>query len=380
MLRDRLQHIRHATDTTAVFSELGYAPDARPFDQHATVVATWKGYRVIAVDDPEPRGRARALARALARTSTRALAVAVAAPHEMVLAAPKLGTAGTTRILVVPLREPSRATLHHLESFRPRPGDNGLAHALRVEELLASEEAGERFYSAFRLVLDRMAATLPRCADVADSRLAALLPLTRVLFLYFVQAKGWLDHRPDYLRSLLDDALSKRADFHRTALDPLFFVVLNRPPRARRGVAHLGRLPYLNGGLFDRHPLELRLTPQFSNALWRDAFDTVFEKFRFCVREATEVDAIAPDMLGRVFERVMDPDARQVTGTFYTPESVVRELVEATVGAALGGGDDETAEQVGRLLRPDWKMSRTGLPNRPRSAVCVPPAADVIAG
>ena len=148
--------------------------------------------------------------------------------------------------------------LQHLEQFRPKPSSNGLTHALRVQELLATEIVGERFYSSFRLVLDRMAASLGRVATARDRRLAALLPLTRVLFLYFVQAKGWLDGRSDYLRTLLDEALAGRQHFQRVSLDPLFFKTLNRPAASRQGVLHLGKIPYLNGGLFQAQTSQVR--------------------------------------------------------------------------------------------------------------------------
>ena len=351
MLKSVLNNIRCARDVSQLFVELGYTAAESPYDDEATVVARWKGFQVIAVDASAPRERARALARSLAGCSARALAVAVGAPNEIALTAPRLGAPGVNRLLVVPLDNPSPATLQHLERFRPRPSSNGLAHALRVEELLATEIAGERFYAAFRVVLERMAASLGNDGTASDRRMAALLPLTRLLFLYFVQAKGWLDHNPDYLPMLLDDALATRRHFHRSFLNPLFFEMLNRPPALRRQVDHLGRIPYLNGGLFQQYPVEQRLRAVFSNAVWRDVFTRLFERFRFCVREADEVDAIAPDMLGHVFERVMEPGTRLDTGTFYTPETVVRQMVDAAIETSLGDGDLLTHEQVARIVR-----------------------------
>ena len=351
MLLTTLRAIRRAQDASALFAELGYAPEAHPFEHGATVVARWKGFRVIAVDATDPRDAARLLARKLAGSSARALAVAVHAPAEIALAAPRLGAPGVSRLFVVPLGDPSPVVLQHLAQFRPKPSANGLTHAIRVQELLATEIVGDRFYESFRLVLDRMASSLGRNATPSDRRLAALLPLTRVLFLYFVQAKGWLDYKSDYLRALLDEALASEMHFHRTSLNPLFFKTLNRPVQARGRVARLGTIPYLNGGLFQPHPVEERLRPLFSNELWRHAFEDLFEKFRFCVREADEVDAVAPDMLGRVFERVMESGSRHETGTFYTPERVVRQIVIASIETALRGDARLSAAQIERIVR-----------------------------
>jgi hypothetical protein len=250
-----------------------------------------------------------------------------------------------SRLLNVPLHDTPPDALQQLAAFQPRRAASGLAHALKIQDIFASELAGDRFFQAFRLTLERMAGHVAGASTKVERRTFALLQLTRVLFLYFVQAKGWLDNQPDYLRTHLDNSLAKRHDFHTHVLLPLFFKTLNRPLNARRNVKRLGEIPYLNGGLFEPNPLELRLGAiTFSNALWRDAFDGLFERFRFCVREAQEVNAIAPDMLGKVFERVMAIPTRQDTGTYYTPEIVVRQIVNAAIATALS--DDEALSSL----------------------------------
>ncbi|MBI4502773.1 MAG: N-6 DNA methylase [Gemmatimonadetes bacterium] len=335
MLGDLLASIRTARDAAPLFAALGYACDPQPLEDASWLVGRWRTFEVLACEAPDPRAGARSLAAKLESSSRRALVAAIGA-GELALAAPRLGTGGSTRVQSVSLDKPQAGALRLLESLRPDGCPNALAHAIRVAELLSTETVGERFFVAFRQILGRMAAVLPRRGTPVERRTAALLPLTRILFLYFVQAKGWLDGRPDYLRRLLDASLARRKHFHRSALHPLFFGSLNRPSARRTGVARLGAIPYLNGGLFEPHPVERRFGPiLFPNNLWRDAFDLLFERFRFCVREADEVDAIAPDMLGRVFERVMDDRDRKDTGTFYTPESVVRQIVDAAIESSL---------------------------------------------
>ncbi len=337
MLATHISALRTLDDLTALFAALGYEPAALHGRHGARVVAQWRGFRVFAVSADSPEAAARSLARALRTSGERAIAVALS-PQCLVIAAPRPDPTHTTRVLTVPLRGATPFALQQLESLRPAPTSNALSHALRVTEALSTQVAGERFFTAFRITLERMAASLDQRRPVADRRMVALLSLTRVLFLYFVQAKGWLDGRPDYLRSLLDITLARRRHFHRTALHLLFFGTLNRPMPQRRHARRLGDIPYLNGGLFEPHPVERRVGPaHFANGLWRDAFDQLFDRFRFCLREAHEVDAIAPDMLGRVFERLMDEDERHDTGTYYTPESLVAEIVRATIRTALRG-------------------------------------------
>ena len=345
MLRTRVTSVRSANDCSALFAELGYQPADTPFDEGWTIVARWQRFPIIATNAVAPRDAARAMARTLSGSARTALIVAVQNGRELVLAAPRVGHVGCSRILAISTSNPGHFALQQLEALRPRHKSNSLTHALRILDVLESEEVGERFFTAFRTIHLRMSAFLKDRGTDDERSLMALLTLTRVLFLYFVQAKGWLDGRTDYLQQLLDTALSRRQPFHRDVLHPLFFGTLNRPPTERQTHAGLGTVPYLNGGLFEPHPLERRLGhPLFPNRLWRDAFDDLFEHYRFCVREDDEVGAIAPDMLGRVFERIMSDGERHVTGTYYTPESVVRELVRATIATALTS--DELGQDV----------------------------------
>src|SRR2546427_516705 len=103
-----------------------------------------------------------------------------------------------------------------------------------------------------------------------------------------------------------------------------------------RGARALGTLPFLNGGLLEPPLLERRNgIAAWTNVDWRDAFDSLFERFHFSARESESADLVAPDMLGRVFEGVMDPDDRRASGSYYTPAALVRELVRAALEAAL---------------------------------------------
>src|SRR5439155_459143 len=83
--------------------------------------------------------------------------------------------------------------------------------------------------------------------------------------------------------------------------------------------------------------LERRDGPaRWTNADWRDAFDELFERFHFSASEEDdESDCVAPDMLGRVFEGVMDPAERRASGSYYTPATLVREIVRAGLAAVL---------------------------------------------
>src|SRR5881398_2877569 len=206
------------------------------------------------------------------------------------------------RLATIPLERPPGGSLATLERFSPLAGETSLALSLRIGEALASEGVTPRFFRVFRATLERLTDRLAAPRSRSERHTLALTALTRVLFLYFVQAKGWLDGDRRYLIHRFDESVAGRRHFHRQVFDPLCFGALNRPASGRSGAARaLGHLPFLNGGLFEPTALERREGPvRWSNADWRDAFDGLFERFHFSAREADDVgQCVAPDMLGR---------------------------------------------------------------------------------
>jgi len=297
----------------------------------AALIARHEAFRVFALEAADPESGARAAARRLAAGAERGLACALGGnPRRLVCAA-------GLRLAIVPLLRPSGAALATLERLAPAASESALALSLRVADVLASEGVTPRFFRAFRQTLERLTGRLTAPSAHIDRHALALTALTRMLFLYFVQAKGWLDGDARYLPRLLQSALNRGLHFHRVFLHPLCFGALNRPLENRGKTARaLGRLPFLNGGLFEPTALERRCGPAiWSNADWRDAFDDLFERFHFSVREDDAGELVAPDMLGRVFEGVMDPAERRASGSYYTPAALVREIVRAGLEAAL---------------------------------------------
>jgi Eco57I restriction-modification methylase len=232
-------------------------------------------------------------------------------------------------------------------------GDGGyLAFAARAAEALGAETVGRRFFQEFRATLDGMAAGFPGPMQADDRHGLALLQLTRVLFLYFIQSKGWLGGRDRFLAEEVDRCLERGRRIHRDLLRPLFFGTLNRPPTTRsRAAAAFGPVPFLNGGLFEPHPLERRFRSDIPNPLWRDAFDRLFERFHFTLTEGDGQGGVAPDMLGRVFEGVMAPEARRASGTYYTPASLVGAVLDAALVALLAGRLKCSETEAERRLR-----------------------------
>ena len=351
MLREILARAAQIEDIRELFVALGYTaaseqvpPEAwlgreRARDAgvtRAALIARHGAFRVFATAATDPEAAARAAARRLAASAERGLVCSLGGvPRRLVCAA---GPApGGLHIATIALPRPSGASLATLERLAPNPNESALALSLRVSEVLASEGITPRFFNAFRQTLDRLTDRLTTPRSRTDRHALALTALTRVLFLYFIQSKGWLDGDPRYVPRLLDRAMSSRRHFHRSFFHALCFGALNRPLEQRsRAARMLGNIPFLNGGLFETTWLERQHGPaQWSNADWRTAFDDLFERFHFSAREHDAGDFVAPDMLGRVFEGVMEAGERRNSGSYYTPASLVREIVKAGLEAAL---------------------------------------------
>ena len=345
MLRDILARTTQIEGLRELFSALGYEAVWEPVPvrawlgeieriSRAALIARHGAFRVFALEAAAPEEAARAAARRLSAGAERGLACALGGqPLRLVCVAGPVGL----RMATIAVASPSGSALATLERLAPAKGESALALSLRIGEVLASEGVTPRFFRAFRNTLDRLTERLRTPRSRLDRHALTLTALTRLLFLYFIQSKGWLNRDTRYVAHLLDRAIACRRHFHRSFLHALCFGALNRPAARRGGAARaLGRIPFLNGGLFEPSPLERQHGPAtWGNADWRDAFDDLFERFHFSVREHDAGEFVAPDMLGRVFEGVMDPDERRASGSYYTPASLVREMVRAGLEAAL---------------------------------------------
>lgn len=324
------------------------------------------GYRVLLLETsaaPSTRLiRAAMAGRLRADPSARELVV-FAGPrfHELVLCVRRIGCEPMRlcRLLLRPA-SPCQAEVEALSELAVEAGDESAAEiAFRFEEALDRERVTERFFRAFRqtllafeLRLEGLPAKAPQRRTTA--RRFCLLTLNRLLFLYFIQKKGWLDGDPAYLPRLLRQTRDSGRPFCEV-LRVLFFGVLNTPLARRTPEAlALGRFPYLNGGLFEPDAAEQRYPAmRLGDLAFEEAFDGLFEKYRFTVREDPEREhegGVDPEMLGKVFENLMDEESRGASGSFYTPREVVDKMVKEALAAYLVRKAALTAERAEALV------------------------------
>lgn len=169
--------------------------------------------------------------------------------------------------------------------------------------------------------------------------------LGRIVFLYFLQKKGWLGvaHNDSYgtgdknfLFSLFIKATQNNESFYTKYLCPLFFETLNSkrkdPQFGEDYSPHFDcKIPFLNGGLFEEYKdkqgkgieRDFVLTQSLENTDFKAIFD-VFENYNFTIEESTPDNqeiGIDPEMLGKVFENLIDYN--KSSGAFYTPREIV---------------------------------------------------------
>lgn len=177
--------------------------------------------------------------------------------------------------------------------------------------------------------------------------------LGRIVFVHFVQKKGWMgckpaakawkDGDPQFLKTLFEAAPDKNR-FYSERLAPLFFEALSTPDRAGDIFTLTGtKVPYLNGGLFD--PSDERSADiDFPAQLFRDLLDS-FSAYNFTIDENDPEESqvgIDPEMLGHIFENLLEENRKK--GAYYTPKSVVQFMCQQSLllylQAELGPHDE----------------------------------------
>ncbi len=157
------------------------------------------------------------------------------------------------------------------------------------------------------------------------------LMLNRLMFCYFIQKKGFLDNNKNYLQDKLNICQLKKGkdqffSFYRNFLLVLFHEGLNAPQHEtiidHDGEAvEIGKIPYLNGGLFDKHDLEKTYTINIED----QAFERIFKFFdqyewHLDARVTATGKDINPDVIGYIFEKYINDRAQM--GAYYTKEDI----------------------------------------------------------
>jgi hypothetical protein len=235
-------------------------------------------------------------------------------------------------------------------SFDEEKNLNILKVLERVRASFNSDEVTNKFYKEFEDNQKTLAEEIKGIKTPEDCSWYSSLLLNRLMFIYFMQRKGFLNDDPHYLRSSLIavrdlKGRNKFYHFYKDFLLPLFHDGLGSesPVDVDPDMARIiGDVPYVNGGIFAMHELERNNKITVPDDAFERIF-TFFDRYRWHLdeRESAEPGEINPDVLGYIFEKYVN---QKQQGAYYTKEDVTGYM---SVNTILPVVIDRVSELVG---------------------------------
>ena len=224
----------------------------------------------------------------------------------------------------------------------------------QIEDAFNIESVTKEFFEDYKSLflhikenLDQIVASNQKVKDEFDrcefdtTNFAKKL-LGQIVFLYFLQKKGWLGVGKDDIwgtgdKKFLSNLFEKNKDrnFFDDILEPFFYEALAIERIGDYYPALECKVPFLNGGLFE--PLygydwkNIRIG--LDNQVFEDVFQ-IFNRYNFTVREDEPLEkevAVDPEMLGKVFENLLEVKDRKSKGAFYTPREIVHFMCQESL-------------------------------------------------
>jgi len=376
MNHERTRKLLEALDFHTLFiEELGWsaATGQRPrqlrlpqpigVEVTAAPIAELGGLTVFRLDWPGDRPPGvtarRAVQRALAPIHAEHLVIYVANGGQQLAFtwARRLGE-GRIELRTLPYEKdsPARTTLERLSFLQFTFEELGKYHdaappiadvTRKLDDAFSVQAVTDQFFKHYKLVFhDLQTRLFNSYSDKTWAHDYALQLLNRLMFLYFIQRKGWLGGKPNFIASFwraYKNSNQPKNTFFNNWLSVLFFEAFNN--KFHGGHRHfpddirsaLAQAPYLNGGLFKGNCLDDAHDPELTDdffALLFDQFDGsepgFLERYNFTITESTPLDievAVDPEMIGKVyeslvnitFESLTEDDKRGTSGIFYTP-------------------------------------------------------------
>ncbi|MFC1737756.1 Eco57I restriction-modification methylase domain-containing protein [Planctomycetota bacterium] len=257
------------------------------------------------------------------------------APKEKGLAAP-LTTFGWSPD--TPARTACEINLPHLQW--PQDETSAYKWITEWQKAFDVEKVTKKFYEDYEDVFNKLQQQIISFGDEEKRKMFTQTLMNRLLFLRFIERKGWLkygDSNPkQYLHNLYQAGSIGEQSWYQSRLRILFFEGLAIPNHQKEDI--IGNVPYLNGGLFEKTALDDKVD-DIPNDAFKPILDEkgLFYRYNFTVEESTPLDievAVDPEMLGKVFEELVT--ARRERGSYYTPRMVVSFMCREALKGQLG--------------------------------------------
>ncbi|WP_301677488.1 Eco57I restriction-modification methylase domain-containing protein [Methanoculleus methanifontis] len=241
---------------------------------------------------------------------------------------------------------------------------NGTPILADIEDCFSVENVTDEFFKKYEACylnlkesLERALEDDPICkAEFEEKEISTVdfskKLLGQIVFLYFLQKKGWLGVRQDpatgrfqewgmgpkdFMRRLYDGEIVPYKNFFNDILEPLFYEALAEDRSVNEDYYSRFRckIPFLNGGLFE--PIQnynwVSTYLRIENEVFGGILKT-FDEFNFTIKEDEPLErevAVDPEMLGKVFENLLDVIDRKSKGAFYTPRDIVHYMCQQSL-------------------------------------------------
>lgn len=249
---------------------------------------------------------------------------------------PELGKSAKVRSHSYKVSQNPEALLQKLEALIvDLKEEANLTHvdvAQKVKQGFDVEQVTKQFFQDFEKLHRQFCLEIEGIESEGDRRWYASVLLNRLMFVYFLQRRYFLDNGDaSYLQNKLEVCQQSGQNFYGFLKD-LFFVGFAEPDYLRDPAIQkrLGKICYLNGGLFLRHTIEQKY-PQIhiADRTFAQAFD-LFSRYSWHLDDRPDKDPleINPDVLGYIFEKYIN---QKEFGAYYTRPEITKYLCDRTI-------------------------------------------------
>ena len=241
---------------------------------------------------------------------------------QMMFVMKEMGMAGNNvyNKYVVDIRQPRNSDVVLLRKIRYGSASSFL-------ELFNTKDIVSNFYKKYKTLLGKLQKCITGITSPKDAQHYSQLLLSRIMFLYFIQARGFLSGNMGYLRDRFKDVIQSGGDFYE--YQTTLFNVLNTEKHDRRYVLDI---PFLNGGLFKKHPIEEENRIRIENNIFKDILDFL-DGWKWHVDDtadaASTTVSVNPEILGHIFESTITDQPGK--GAYYTPIDVTEFICNGTI-------------------------------------------------
>lgn len=207
--------------------------------------------------------------------------------------------------------------------------------AERIDDAFRIKPITEDFYDNYKNAFKTLSKELRKKGlEIEAADRYSHMTLNRLMFFYYLQKKGWIGNRKDFVRWFHEQYKQSDAEdvFHEKWLSALFFDGMNSPEDSAISIdlppdveSEITQLPYMNGGLFQPSQEDESNTFLSDSAL-TSVIEGFLEQYNFTVTEESPYDidvAVDPAMLGKIYESLIAEQERGEAGIFYTPRKEV---------------------------------------------------------